>query len=358
MRLYMKKKICKILVIMCFFICEIFVNEAQAQILKIKDASKKEVTTINCSIGDEIVVYQCINLTWDWVNYNCGAKWDDKFVYGVYDEVDNNGLDWYIEGKLTMTILKEGETTIEFYNNEKTSLGMLSNSATAKLKLIITDTEKEMKNAYKTVPDKNADANTISRFIKSDAAYNNLNSLKTVDVETAKKWKEQVESEMIDTISRDMYLSTVGTLEEYINGGDIEKNQTQLTEEIETAIEGTHTTVTTKLEDIIIGSDRTEGDFNDVLDDINYYRPTVSTDGQDEVIGKASTILSVITSLGMVIAVLMSAILGIKYMLGSVEEKADYKKGLIPYFVGAILLFGICTIVKAMQQFGNSINSI
>ena len=87
------------------------------------------------------------------------------------------------------------------------------------------------------------------------------------------------------------------------------------------------------------GKDREYNDiFNDVLDDINYYKPTGSTDGQDEVIGKASTILSIITSLGMVIAVLMSAILGIKYMLGSVEERADYKKGLIPYFVGVILL--------------------
>ena len=45
-------------------------------------------------------------------------------------------------------------------------------------------------------------------------------------------------------------------------------------------------------------------------------------------------------------------------MLGSVEEKAEYKKDLLPYFIGSILLFGICTIVKVLQTLGESINNI
>ena len=60
----------------------------------------------------------------------------------------------------------------------------------------------------------------------------------------------------------------------------------------------------------------------------------------------------------MVFAILMLAILGIKYMLGSIEEKAEYKKDLIPYFIGAGLLFGITTIVKILQIFGERINNI
>ena len=54
----------------------------------------------------------------------------------------------------------------------------------------------------------------------------------------------------------------------------------------------------------------------------------------------------------------MLAVLGVKYMLGSVEEKAEYKKDLIPYFIGAVLLFAICTIVKVLQTLGSSINNI
>ena len=37
---------------------------------------------------------------------------------------------------------------------------------------------------------------------------------------------------------------------------------------------------------------------------------------------------------------LLIAILGLKYMLGSVEEKADYKKSFVPLIVGAIVVMG------------------
>ena len=52
------------------------------------------------------------------------------------------------------------------------------------------------------------------------------------------------------------------------------------------------------------------------------------------------------------------ALLGVKYMISSAEDKADYKKDLVPYFVGALLLFSICTFVKILQTIGNKINEI
>ena len=45
-------------------------------------------------------------------------------------------------------------------------------------------------------------------------------------------------------------------------------------------------------------------------------------------------------------------------MLGSVEEKAEYKKGLIPYIIGSVLLLSICSVVKILQTIGDSFNSI
>ncbi len=60
----------------------------------------------------------------------------------------------------------------------------------------------------------------------------------------------------------------------------------------------------------------------------------------------ASTILNAITIVGVVISVIMVMVLGIKYMLGSVEEKAEYKKTMIPMLVGAILLFCSSTLVS------------
>ena len=66
-------------------------------------------------------------------------------------------------------------------------------------------------------------------------------------------------------------------------------------------------------------------------------------------------VLTIITTVGMVASVIIIAVLGIKYMIGSTEEKAEYKKALMPFIVGAILLFGASAIGKAIVGFGTSI---
>lgn len=62
-------------------------------------------------------------------------------------------------------------------------------------------------------------------------------------------------------------------------------------------------------------------------------------------------ILSVISTVGIVLSVLMLSILGIKYMLGSSEEKAEYKKSLMPYIVGCVFVFGASTIANMVYNF-------
>ena len=52
-----------------------------------------------------------------------------------------------------------------------------------------------------------------------------------------------------------------------------------------------------------------------------------------------NNILSIVRVAGTIIAVGVLMVLGIKYMMGSAEEKAEYKKTMIPYLIGAILLF-------------------
>lgn len=54
---------------------------------------------------------------------------------------------------------------------------------------------------------------------------------------------------------------------------------------------------------------------------------------------KAGVILGAIQNIGIVVSVVMLMVIGIKYMLGSVEEKANYKKTLVPYLIGALFLF-------------------
>ena len=57
-------------------------------------------------------------------------------------------------------------------------------------------------------------------------------------------------------------------------------------------------------------------------------------------------IADILTTIGIVVAVIVILILGIKYMMGSASEKAEYKKTMIPYVVGAVLILGGSAIVK------------
>ena len=59
-----------------------------------------------------------------------------------------------------------------------------------------------------------------------------------------------------------------------------------------------------------------------------------------------AVIMTFITNIAMILSVVIIAILGVKYMMGSVEEKAEYKKSMVPYVVGALLIFGAGTIGK------------
>lgn len=70
-----------------------------------------------------------------------------------------------------------------------------------------------------------------------------------------------------------------------------------------------------------------------------------------------ANIVSIITTIGIIVAVIVLLILGIKYMMGSASEKAEYKKTMIPYLVGAVLIFGASAIAKAIIAMSESITA-
>lgn len=65
-------------------------------------------------------------------------------------------------------------------------------------------------------------------------------------------------------------------------------------------------------------------------------------------------IINIIQVVGIVVAIAVVLIIGIKYMTGSVEQKAEYKKVMIPYIIGAVLLVAGTSIVKVIF---NTINN-
>lgn len=52
-----------------------------------------------------------------------------------------------------------------------------------------------------------------------------------------------------------------------------------------------------------------------------------------------NSIVGIIQTIGIIVSVITLIVLGIKYMMGSAEEKAEYKKTLLPYVIGAALIF-------------------
>lgn len=78
---------------------------------------------------------------------------------------------------------------------------------------------------------------------------------------------------------------------------------------------------------------------------------TIEGDTFKKMVGNIYNILLII---GIVISVIISAIMGIKIMIGSIEEKAQIKEQMIPYIVGCSVMFGAFAIWKiAMIIAGN-----
>ncbi len=58
-----------------------------------------------------------------------------------------------------------------------------------------------------------------------------------------------------------------------------------------------------------------------------------------------NSIIGTIRIIATSLSVTVLATLGIKYMVGSAEERADYKKTMMPYVIGAIMVFGITNLL-------------
>ncbi len=65
-------------------------------------------------------------------------------------------------------------------------------------------------------------------------------------------------------------------------------------------------------------------------------------------------IITVVSVAGSIVSVVVLIVLGIKYMMGSAEEKAEYKKTLMPYIIGAALVFAASAIAGIVFNFASS----
>ena len=90
----------------------------------------------------------------------------------------------------------------------------------------------------------------------------------------------------------------------------------------------------------------------------NQFKGEIDTTGTGttKVKNVGGEIVGIIQVVGTMVAVGMLVVLGIKYMMGSAEERAEYKKTLFPYLIGAVLIFAASNLADMVytwaQQLG------
>lgn len=93
--------------------------------------------------------------------------------------------------------------------------------------------------------------------------------------------------------------------------------------------------------------------LNTTISNIENQNLNVNADSQITKVG--GNIVNIIQIVGIVIAVIVLLVIGIKYMIGSASEKAEYKKTMIPYVVGAVLVFAGTSLVKVIYSLATAV---
>lgn len=83
----------------------------------------------------------------------------------------------------------------------------------------------------------------------------------------------------------------------------------------------------------------------------DYKNITQRPEGGEEITDVGGKVLGIVQVVGLGIATIMLIVIGIKYITASPQEKSQLKETLVPYIIGAILLFGASGILSIVVKF-------
>lgn len=86
-------------------------------------------------------------------------------------------------------------------------------------------------------------------------------------------------------------------------------------------------------------------DPNDVVGKMENSSGNANT---NQITNLGGNILNILQIVGIVVGAIILVVLGLKYMMGSLEEKAEYKKSMIPLIVGIVVVMGATTIANLL----------
>ena len=87
------------------------------------------------------------------------------------------------------------------------------------------------------------------------------------------------------------------------------------------------------------------------------YQPSGGTVDSDFVNKYTGRLTSVLFVVAVIVAIITIMIIGIKYIVGSVQEKADYKKNLMPVLIGILIISFLTAIIAGIANLATSVES-
>ena len=90
--------------------------------------------------------------------------------------------------------------------------------------------------------------------------------------------------------------------------------------------------------------------LSDPTDNPDTYKPQSQSDIDSKASKYAGLVYGTLQNTGVVVGTVMMAVIGLKYIVGSAEEKAEYKQTMVPFFIGALLLTSVSVILGLIQD--------
>jgi len=82
----------------------------------------------------------------------------------------------------------------------------------------------------------------------------------------------------------------------------------------------------------------------------NYHSDGPNTTDVKDMYRFGGSVAGVIQIVGTIVSVGALIIIGIRYVVASAEEKAEYKERMVPYAIGCVLLFGATNVVNILYK--------
>ena len=93
------------------------------------------------------------------------------------------------------------------------------------------------------------------------------------------------------------------------------------------------------------------------IENPEHYNPTGQGGESTQLAGIGKTIVATVQGVGIVISVIGLMFLGIRYMYGSMEERAKYKETMYPFIIGLILLLAVTSLLQVIYDMAMEITA-